>query len=182
VEGNPTRSPGASGAGSFGYASSSMAKVPLVPAWMKEEFDSWGRPDGPELVAPSEEDNILIAEGLAEEWNGRCIPIEVLERRVRNALRREKRRQLKEAEAQAKLEAAAKAGPAGAAPGAVEPAGQAKPASRTKAPARPKSTAAAKTGAGTTSPRKKIRIEIGREQLGLLKPDRDGSQARSRRS
>src|SRR5712691_11527485 len=118
-----------------------MAKVPLVPAWMKEEFDSWARPDGPEPVAPTEGECLLIAEALADEWNGRCVPIEFFERRVRNALRREKRRLLKEAEAQARLEAAAKAGTESAASGTVEPAGQSKPASRTRAAARPKSAA-----------------------------------------
>jgi hypothetical protein len=160
-----------------------MAKVPLVPVWMKEEFEDWGRPDGPEPVAPTEEENILIAEALAEEWNGRCIPIEVVERQVRNRLRREKRRRLKEAEAAAKLEAEAKAGVQ--APGSGSPEAAATPV---RSPRRPKSAATAEPGAATGSPgtkaagarsgransgransgrAKTARVEIGREQLGL---------------
>ena len=151
-----------------------MAKVPLVPAWMKEEFEDWARPDGPEPVAPTEEDNILIAEALAMEWNGQLIPIEVVERRVRNALRREKRKRLKE-EAQAQLEAAAKAGIEAAAPGTAESAGQSKPAAKTRASARPKSAAARPARV------KRGRIE-GRGQLGLPSPDKEGTPARGRRS
>ena len=157
----------ASGACSFSYAST-MAKVPLVPVWMKEEFEDWARPDGPEPVAPTEEECILIAEALAEEWNGRCIPFEVVERQVRNRIRREKRRRLKEAQAAANLEAEAKA--AAEAPGSApaEPAGQANPASRTRSPGRAKSATADKPAAGTRSSRaRRVRIEIGREQLGL---------------
>jgi hypothetical protein len=139
-----------------------MAKVPLVPVWMKEEFEDWARPDGPEPVAPTEEENILIAEALADEWNGRTIPIEVVERQVRNRLRREKRRRLKEAEAAAKLEAEAKALVQAPGSGPAEPAGQAKPATSTRARGRAKSAAGAKPGRA-----KKARVEIGREQLGL---------------
>ena len=161
----------------MGYASL-MAKVPLVPVWMKEEFEDWGRPDGPEPVAPTEEQNILIAEALADEWNGRCIPIEVVERQVRNRLRREKRRRLKEAEAAAKLEAEARAGLQAPGSGSPEPAGVTTAPTLLRAPRRPKSAAAAEPGAATAFPRtaatgarsglaKRARIEIGREQLGL---------------
>ncbi|MBJ7598734.1 MAG: hypothetical protein DLM67_02685 [Candidatus Nephthysia bennettiae] len=155
-----------------------MAKVPLVPVWMKEEFEDWGRPDGPEPVAPTEEENILIAEALADEWNGRTIPIEVVERQVRNRLRREKRRRLKEAEAAAKLEAEAKAGVQAPGSGSPEPAGVTTAATPPRAPRRPKTPATAEPGAAPGSPggkasgarsgrTKRSRVEIGREQLGL---------------
>jgi hypothetical protein len=155
-----------------------MAKVPLVPVWMKEEFEDWGRPDGPEPVAPTEEENILIAEALADEWNGRTIPIEVVERQVRNRLRREKRRRLKEAEAAAKLEAEANAGARAPGSGSPGAGGVTTAATPVRTPRRPKNAAAAEAGgaigssgakaSGTRSGRaKRPRIEIGREQLGL---------------
>jgi hypothetical protein len=146
-----------------------MAKVPLVPAYMKEYFDSWARPDGPEPVAPTEEENILIAEGLADQWNGRCIAIEVLERRVRNRLRRDKRRRLREAEANARLAAAAANPSQTPAPGpTAEAAGQPKPATRTRAPRQPRSGEGTNPRTGNRSSRaRRVQIESDRAQLGL---------------
>ena len=85
-----------------------MAKVPLIPDWMREEFEE---PEGDEPLlgpgerVPTEEDWILIAGALADEWNGRLISLEDVERSLRARESRERRQRLKAARMAAKPEA-----------------------------------------------------------------------------
>jgi hypothetical protein len=129
-----------------------MAKVPLIPTWMKQQYEMWEPPVGPEGLPLTEEETIEMAEVLAMEWNGQLIPFEVLQRQVRNGFRRERRRRRKE-EAEARAREAR-------ASGLPEPVVEVKPR-------RP-----------LTKPRRtRRRIEIGRPQLGVITPPK-----RSRRS
>src|SRR2546429_9283155 len=95
-----------------------MAKIPLVPARMKAEFEAV---EG----TASDEIWILMAAAMVDHWAGRTIPVEVIRRDMRNRRRREKRRRLKEEQAiaaqNAEAAAAASQAEAGGLPEPADP-------------------------------------------------------------
>jgi hypothetical protein len=86
-----------------------MAKVPLIPEWMREP-EPW---DGKEPREPFEINGVLciprpdpqtpeewdiIVQALVEDWNGLTTPIEVLERELEVQIKRQERRRRRAAE------------------------------------------------------------------------------------